>query len=123
MIVPTLAGRDAADIPLGELEDVDRQPVVHAQVGAVVSMTFNPRSIASRCVSSGRNRASGFSFGSLSYTPSTLFFAMRIAWAPISKAPAELRHVSVEERVAGAGREDPPLFERCRIARRRMYGS
>ena len=31
---------------------------------AVVSMTLSPRSIASRCVSSGRNSAFGSTFGS-----------------------------------------------------------
>ncbi len=80
---------------------------------AVVSMTLRPRSIASRCVSSGRNCASG----------------SRARVAVVDALDAVLRHqdrlgadleraqrrgrVGGEERVAGAGREDddPALLE------------
>src|SRR5689334_5084961 len=51
---------------------------------AVVSITFSPRSIAWRWVSSGRNSAPGSSRGSPAYTPSVPCFAIRIASALIS---------------------------------------
>ena len=91
---------------------------------AVVSMTLSPRSIASRCVSSGRNVASASSRGSPSYTPPTLFFAIRIASAPISSARSAAAVSVVKNGLpVPAAKITMRCFSRCRIARRRMYGS
>ena len=91
---------------------------------AVVSMTFSPRSIASRCVSAGRNAASGSVSGSPSYTPATPFLLMRIASAPISseRSAAAVSVVKYGLPVPAAKSTIRP-FSRWRIARRRMYGS
>src|ERR687892_585343 len=74
---------------------------------AVVSMTSRRRSMASRWVSSGRNFASGFWRGSPSYTPSTEFFAMRIASAPISSARSAAADVRLRDLRHGDRRLDP----------------
>ena len=91
---------------------------------AVVSITFNPCSIACKWVSSGRNFASGSSRGSPSKTPSTPFFAIRIASASISSArsAAAVSVVKYGLPVPAAKMTTRP-FSRWRIARRRMYGS
>src|SRR4029079_19249346 len=91
---------------------------------AVVSMTLRPRSIASRWVSSGIRRASGFSRGSESSTPSTPFLPIRMPCAPISSArrAAALSVVKNGLPVPSAKITTRP-FSRWRIARRRMYGS
>src|SRR5205823_8332188 len=91
---------------------------------AVVSITFRPRSIASRCVSSGTSFASAFSRGSPSITPSTPCFAIRIACAPISSArrAAAVSVVKYGLPVPAAKITMRP-FSRWRTARRLMYGS
>src|SRR5581483_3466659 len=91
---------------------------------AVVSMTFSPRSIACRCVSSGISFASGSTRGSPSRTPSTPFFAMRIASAPISSARSAAAVSVVKNGLpVPAAKMTTRPFSRWRTARRRMYGS
>src|SRR6185437_3637111 len=90
---------------------------------AVVSMTFRPRSIASRWVSSGIRRASGFWRGSESSTPSTPFLPMRIACAPISSARSAAAVSVVKNGLpVPAAKMTTRFFSRWRIARRRIYG-
>src|SRR5690242_15646009 len=91
---------------------------------AVVSMTFRPRSIASRWVSSGIRRASGFSRGSESSTPSTPFLPIRMPCAPISSARRAAAVSVVKNGLpVPAAKITTRPFSRWRIARRRMYGS
>src|SRR5581483_5271068 len=91
---------------------------------AVVSITFRPRSIASRWVSRGMKRADGSTLGSPSYTPSTPCFAMRIASAPISSARSAAAVSVVKNGLpVPAAKMTMRPFSRWRIARRRMYGS
>ena len=87
-------------------------------------MTFNPRSIACKCVSSGINLASGLVRGSPSRTPSTPCFAIRIASALISSArrAAAVSVVKYGLPVPAAKITTRP-FSRWRTARLRMYGS
>src|SRR5918994_580790 len=86
---------------------------------AVVSITRRPRSIASRCVSSGRNSASGSRRGSSSYTPSTSFLPMRIASAPISSARRAAAVSVVKNGLpVPAAKITTRSFSRCRIAQR-----
>ena len=92
---------------------------------AVVSITFRPRSIACEVGDLGQElRASGSRRGSPSKTPSTPFFAIRIASASISSArsAAAVSVVKYGLPVPAAKITTRP-FSRCRIARRRMYGS
>ncbi len=91
---------------------------------AVVSITFSPRSIASRCVIRGRNSASETRRGSPSYTPFTPCFAIRIASAPISSARSAAAVSVVKNGLpVPAAKITTRPFSRWRIARRRMYGS
>ena len=117
------AARDAEDVAPRELEDVDRSAFSMQSESAVVSMTRRPRSIASRWVSAGRNVASG-------RRGVAVVDALRAALRHQDRLGADFERpqggggVGGEERVAGAGREDDDTpFSRCRIARRRMYGS
>src|SRR5947209_1859574 len=91
---------------------------------AVVSITFSPFSIASMCVSCGISRAFGFVRGSASSTPSTPFFPIRIASAPISSARSAAAVSVVKNGLpVPAAKITIRPFSRWRIARRRMYGS
>src|ERR671924_1292573 len=91
---------------------------------AVVSITFRPRSIASRCVISVRSFAFESTRGSPSRTPSTACFAIRIASAPISSARSAAAVSVVKNGLpVPAAKMTVRSFSRWRIARRRMYGS
>src|ERR671934_80970 len=91
---------------------------------AVVSITLRPCSIACRWVNSGISFASGSVRGSPSSTPSTPFFAIRIASAPISSARSAAAVSVVKNGLpVPAAKMTIRSFSRCRIARRRMYGS
>src|SRR5579862_5947362 len=91
---------------------------------AVVSITFNPRSIACKWVSAGINFASGSTRGSPSSTPATPCLAIRIASARTSRArsAAAVSVVKYGLPVPAAKITMRP-FSRCRSARRLMYGS
>ena len=91
---------------------------------AVVSITRSPRSIASRCVSAGRNVAFGSCAGRRRRRPSMPFFAIRIASAPISSARSAAAVSVVKNGLpVPAAKMTIRPFSRWRIARRRMYGS
>ena len=88
---------------------------------AVESITRRPCSMASMCVSSGRNFASGTTAGSASYTPSTPCLAIRIASAWISSARSAAAVSVVKNGLpVPAAKITTRPFSRCRIARRRM---
>ena len=91
---------------------------------AVESITRSPRSIAWRCVISGMNFASGTFDGSASKTPSTPCLAIRItsAWISSARSAAAVSVVKNGLPVPAAKMMIRP-FSRCRMARRRMYGS
>ena len=62
--------------------------------------------------------------GSPSYTPWTPFFAIRIASAPISSARSAAAVSVVKNGLpVPAAKMTIRPFSRCRMARRRMYGS
>ena len=92
---------------------------------AVVSITRRPRSIASRCVSAGRNVA----FGSVRRVAvvdalDRRSSPIRIASAPISSARSAAAVSVVKNGLpVPAAKMTTRPFSRCRIARRRMYGS
>ena len=88
---------------------------------AVESITFSPRSSASRCVSCGMNSASGSFWGSAVNTPSTPFLAIRIASAWISSARSAAAVSVVKNGLpVPAAKITTRAFSRWRIARRRM---
>src|SRR5215208_5436878 len=125
MIVPTrspattrpMLPRVSSKTWIGSLLSMQRE-------SAVVSITFSPRSIACRWVSSGRNRALWSVRGSPSYTPRTPCFAIRIVSAPISRARSAAAVSVVKNGLpVPAAKITIRPFSRWRIARRRMYGS
>ena len=88
---------------------------------AVESITRRPRSIACRCVISGRNFASGTFEGSASKTPSTPCLAIRITSARISRARSAAAVSVVKNGLpVPAAKITIRPFSRWRMARRRM---
>ena len=73
---------------------------------AVVSMTLSPRSIASRCVSSGRNVASGSVARVAVVDARDAVLRHQDRLGADLERPQRGGRVGREERVAGAGRED-----------------
>src|SRR5919202_1495954 len=106
------------------LKTYSGMPLSMHRVSAVRSMTRRRRSSASMCVIESISCASGSSRGSAVSTPSTPFFAIRIAsaWISLARRAAAVSVVKNGLPVPAAKITTRP-FSRWRIARRRMYGS
>ena len=112
-------------LPFGELEDVDRQVVVHAERerGRVHHLAGRARSPPGASARAGTSR-SGPRAGRRRRRPATPFFAIRIASAPISSARSAAAVSVVKNGLpVPAAKITIRPFSRWRIARRRMYGS